>query len=150
MDTTHVKLDTFSDELEELFSRAPVYKRTVPIDMRIACVDDELHSVLSDGTVETCKILKGGEYVITDSEGREHVMDKRAFHALYAEESPGIWVSVERARVIDNPTGEAIEIMAIRGKIQRGDADCLIACSELNYADRYLIPKDTFQRLYSL
>lgn len=141
------------DVLDEIFSNplnsAPFYRKSSQVRARPSKDGEKLITMLSDGTVETTRILTGGEMVVTNPSGEGYAIDEDKFHNLYEVGEQGFWTPKGRIRAIQNPTGTPIEIMAPWGEPQYGDELCFIAQGS-EAKDRYIIGSNEFKETYEL
>lgn len=145
----YLDVDLFTEEMDDKFPQSSIYKKTVVTEYRIAEAGESLSTVLPDGTVETQRTLEGGEYIIKNPTGEEYALSEENFHALYQETEPGVYVSIGHVIAFPNPYGVPIKIMAPWGEPQYGNHDCMIAQTEEDESDRYLIDKESFEKAYS-
>ena len=125
------------------------YKKSATVTMRVAEPGERLATVLSDGTVETERILAGGECIVRNPLGKEYAVPPEKFSEMYSmDPETGEYQAQGVIFAIKNPTGLPVEIMAPWGEVQRGDADCWIAQGS-TVEDRYLIGAAEFQSTYT-
>lgn len=142
-------VDVFSEIFNNSMSNARCYRKTAMVVARPSRDGEKLVTTLTDGTVETARILTGGEMVITNPSGEEYAIDEDKFRNLYEVGEQGYWIPKGRIKAIQNPTGVPIEIMAPWGESQYGDELCFIAQGK-DVNDRYIIGNNEFKETYEL
>lgn len=140
--------DLNSGKIAKDLEKAPLYRKSVVVTMRTAKDGEALTTVLSDGSVETSRVLKGGEIIVRNPTGEEYAMDREKFMARY-ENTDGEWRAKGKAQAMKNPTGSPIVIMAPWGEEQRGDENCYIAMNPDSPSDRYIIGGKEFAETYT-
>lgn len=143
-----VELDLQSHKINNLLQSAPIYKKNQKVKARKAQKGEKLETVLKDGTVETTRILNGDEIIVSNPSGEQYAMEQENFNKRYSQNTEGEWIAKGTAKVIKNPTGSKIEIMAPWGEKQYGGKNCFIAQSLDNKNDRYIIGHDEFIETY--
>lgn len=109
-------IDLFSQELEnKLKTEGKIYRRKKePIQgARQVTEATVVETRLPDGTIESTRDAKPGDWVITGSKGERFVLTDKKFHSLYESDDNGAWIPREwRIIAIPNPFGESVRISA--------------------------------------
>lgn len=150
-----LELDLSTPEWEATLAEAPVYAKKGMVEARILAEDEQLDTVLADGTVETSRIVPAGEVIVTNPGGEQYAIEREKFDKRYEVTSEdGIYRAKGMVRAVDNPTGEDIQVMAPWGELQFGGPDCKIASvfnpdnpDEVS-SDRYIIGGQEFEDTY--
>lgn len=140
-------LDTSHPLTTHSLALSPTYKKTSQVTMRIAEPGEKLTTTLADGTVETERILDGGEYIVKNPGGEEYAMSQEKFQSRYDDAGNGIWQAKGEVRAVKNFTGKDITIMAPWGEEQHGGRDCYIV--EADSGERYIIGDQEFKDTYA-
>lgn len=151
----NLELDLSTSEWTATLAEAPVYAKKGMVEARILTEDEQLDTVLADGTVETSRTVPAGEVVVTNPGGEKYAIEREKFDKRYdATAEEGVYRAKGMARAVDNPTGQDIQIMAPWGELQFGGPDCKIATvfdpenpDEVG-PDRYIIGRQEFEDTY--
>lgn len=143
------KFNPHSPEMDEALASAPLYEKKARVTMRVAAPGEKLSTVLRDGTVETTRVLEGGEAIVKNPMGEEYAMGMDKFTSRYAQDGDE-WRATGEVKAVKNPTGENITIVAPWGEEQHGGPDCYIACNPQDTKDRYIIGGEEFARTYGV
>lgn len=131
----------------ESLSTAPQWRKSAQVMVRVAEQGEALVTVLKDQTVETSRILDGGEIIVKNPSGEEYAISEEKFHNLYeASDKDGVWLAKGVVRALPNPTGKPIQIMAPWGEPQYGNENCFLVQGAGD--DRYIIGHDEFKETY--
>jgi len=155
LDQTTIEVDLSTPEWTERFANAPVYAKKVEVELRPATPGETLTTTLADGTVETTNTAGDNDVVITNPGGEQYIIDADKAAARYeATDTEGVYRAKGMARVVQNPTGAPVEIMAPWGEKQFGNPDCYFATvfdpdnpDEIG-SDRYIIGSDELSGTY--
>ena len=150
-----LELDLTTEEWTEKLAEAPVYAKKGVVEARILTEDEQLNTVLADGTVETSRTVPAGEVIVTNPGGEQYAIEREKFEKRYdTTTEEGVYRAKGMARAVDNPTGQDIQIMAPWGELQFGGPDCKIATvfdpDNPNGVgpDRYIIGRQEFEDTY--
>lgn len=151
----NLELDLSTEEWTARLAEAPVYAKKGTVEARITTEDEQLDTILADGTVETSRIVPQGDIIVTNPGGEQYAIEAAKFGARYeATAEEGVFRAKGMARAVENPTGQNIEIMAPWGEKQFGGPECMVATvfdpdnpNEVG-SDRYIIGKDEFEETY--
>ena len=147
-DSAYRLFDPHTEEMSEALAKAPIYRKEAIVSVRVALPGEKLDTVLSDGTVETSRILTGGEQIATNPTGEEYAVSEATLQSRYLQLADGTWQAIGRVRAVRNPTGRPIVISAPWGGEQRGGRNCLIAEEVDRPGKRYIIGEHEFERSY--
>ena len=150
-----LELDLSTEGWTEKLAGAPVYAKKGMVEARILTEDEQLDTVLADGTVETSRTVPAGEVIVTNPGGEKYAIEREKFEKRYdTTVEEGVYRAKGMARAVDNPTGQDIQIMAPWGELQYGGPDCKIATvfdpdnpNEVG-SDRYIIGRQEFEDTY--
>lgn len=144
-------LDLSSDEFTIALAEAPVYRKAAIVKARRAMPGEVVATVTPDGVEEGRNTAGEDDHVVTGVNGADFILPGEKFNKLYEEtEESGVFQSRGMARIIDNPTGKKIGILAPWGEMQYGDSESKIAVQydpqnpEVIGADRYILDKTEF------
>ncbi len=144
-------LDLTSDEFTVALAEAPVYRKSAIVKARKATPGEVVVTVTPDGVEEGTNTAGEDDHVVTGVNGADFILPGEKFNKLYEEtEEAGVFQSRGMARIIDNPTGKKIGILAPWGEMQYGDSESKIAVQydpknpdEIGI-DRYILDKTEF------
>lgn len=125
--------------------------------MRETAVEGESGNVRR-AELEDTRPVEAGEWIITNPKTREtdrannYATPDKKFRKRYEPtEVPGIYRARGMARIIENDTGEAVEIVAPWGGLQNGDAKCYFCVpyskdnpDDIAQNDRYILSENDF------
>jgi len=139
----------------EALASAPVFKKQGSVEARLARVDEQVTTILANGSKETVNTAKKGYWLVTNPSGESYLIPPEKFVARYeSTNKSGIYQAKGYCRAIRNPFGKPIEVMASWGTSQNGGEDCMIAdvCDEdgKREGEPYLIDSDVFNETYSI
>jgi hypothetical protein len=148
-------LDLQTDEWTHTLAEAPIYKKFGKVNAHVAQGGETIKTVLADGTEETTNTAESDDVIVTNPTGEQYILKPDRFNSRYeATEDEGVFNAKGKARVVPNPTGEPIKIIAPWGEEQFGGPDALIATvydpdkpDEVG-SDRYIIGRDEFNATY--
>lgn len=140
--------DTKSSEISAALEAAPTYKKVAVVTFRVAEPGEAFTTTLADGTVETERVLEGGEHIVKNPNGEEYAMSPEKFASRYFLNEKNEWQAMGEVKAVKNPTGAPITIMAPWGEKQHGGKDCYIAMNPTAPEDRYIIGGDEFANTY--
>lgn len=149
-DSQAVEVDLFDPAISFALSTAPTYQKSTPVQMRVSKADEELSTVLADGSVETIRTLEEGQAIVKNPLGEEYAMGMEKFLSKYEfSEEENAWVpnATSRVQAIENPLAAKVFIVASWGEKQYGDELCFFA--ENIDGDRYLIGAAELASTYS-
>lgn len=145
-------LDLSSDEFATALAEAPVYRKAAIVKARRAVPGEVIVTVTPDGVEEGRNTAGEDDHVVTGANGADFILPGEKFNKLYEEtEEPGVFQSRGMARIIDNPTGKKIGILAPWGEMQYGDGESKIAVQydpqnpNVVGTDRYILDKTEFE-----
>lgn len=145
-------LDLSSEEFTAALAEAPVYRKAAIVKARRAIPGEVVITITPDGVEEGRNTAGDDDHVVTGTNGADFILPGEKFNKLYEEtEETGVFQSRGMARIIDNPTGKKIGILAPWGEMQYGDAESKIAVQfdsknpDLIGSDRYILDKGEFQ-----
>lgn len=150
-------LDLSTEQYTKLLAEAPVYAKKAIVEARQATEQEEVKTILADGTTETVNIAEAGDMILTNPGGEKYILKPEKFAKRYeAIDENGTYRAKGMARIAENPTGAPIEIVAPWGEKQVGALDCMIATpfdpehpDEVGN-DRYIIGHQEFVDTYGL
>jgi len=151
-----LKIERKSSKIIGALASAPVFKKHGSVEARLARVDEQVTTILANGSKETVNTAKKGYWLVTNPSGESYLIPPEKFFACYESltNKNGIYQAKGYCRAIRNPFGEPIEIMASWGASQNGDKDCMIAdvCDEEGKmeGEPYLIASGVFNETYSM
>ncbi len=144
-------LDLSSDEFTDTLTEAPIYRKSAIVKARKAVPGEVVVTVTPDGVEEGTNTAGEDDHVVTGANGADFILPGEKFNKLYEEtEESGVFQSRGMARIIDNPTGKKIGILAPWGEMQYGDSESKIAVQydpqnpDVVGADRYILDKTEF------
>lgn len=144
-------LDLSSDKFSAALAEAPIYRKSAIVKARAAEAGEVVVTVTPDGVEEGRNTAGEDDYVVTGVNGADFILPGEKFTKLYEEtEEGGVFQSRGMARIIDNPTGKKIGILAPWGEIQYGDDQAKIAVQydtqnpDVIGTDRYILDKTEF------
>ncbi len=146
-------LDLSSHEFTIALAEAPVYRKNVIVKARKAVPGELVVTITPSGLEESRNIAKGDDYVVTGANGADFILPSEKFTKLYeATDDEGMFQSRGMAKIIDNPTGDRIGVVAPWNpdEIVYGEADSKLAVQfdandpEIIGTDRYILDKDEF------
>jgi len=144
-------LDLSSDEFTTALAEAPVYRKSAIVKARKAVPGEVVVTITPDGVEEGRNTAGEDDHVVTGANGADFILPGEKFNKLYEEtEKSGVFQSRGMARIIDNPTGKKIGILAPWGEMQYGDAESKIAVQydkenpDVVGTDRYILDKTEF------
>lgn len=137
-------------------AEAPVYVKKAMVEARQVTKREEVTTTLADGTQETVNVAEQGDVIVTNPGGEKYVLKMEKFVSRYEPTNQeGVFHAKGMARIVKNPTGRPIEVMAPWGEKQSGDADCMVATifdpeqpDDIS-ADRYIIGHQEFLDTYT-
>ncbi len=128
IDSVFTKIDRKSTEIMSVLAQAPVFKKQGTVKARLAVLGEQISTVMSNGKLETINQASADDWVITNPSGEDYLIAASMFFSRYEETfKDGIYSAKGYCRVIKNPYGAPIEIMASWGELQFGDENCYIA-----------------------
>ena len=149
----HVDLST--EEYTAQFREAPLFAKKALVRMRPAIPGETITTKLADGTEETTNTAGENQVVITNPGGEEYIVgNDKAASRYEATKEPGVFRAKGMARIIDNPTGGEVSVIAPWGEEQIGAADCKFASlydpsqPDVISTDRYIIGAAEFAETY--
>lgn len=149
-------LDLLTEEMTQRFAEAPIYAKYGTVEARIADTEEEIATVLEDGTLETVNTAQAGDYIVTNPGGEKYVLTPQKFAARYEQTgTDGVFKAKGMVRAFQNDTGEPVTIVPSWGGTQEGDADCMFATvydaenPGFIGADRYIIGHEEFLATYA-
>lgn len=144
-------LDLSSDEFTTALAEAPVYRKAAIVKARKATPGEVVVTVTPDGVEEGRNTAGEDDHVVTGANGADFILPAEKFNKLYEEtDESGTFQSRGMARIIDNPTGKKIGILAPWGEMQYGDGESKIAVQydpqnpNVVGTDRYILDKTEF------
>ncbi|MDB5178046.1 MAG: hypothetical protein JWO61_429 [Candidatus Saccharibacteria bacterium] len=144
-------LDLTSDDFTQAFAEAPVYRKSTIVKARSAEAGEVVVTVTPDGVEEGRNTAGEGDHVVTGANGADFILPAEKFNKLYeATEDEGTFQAKGTARIIDNPTGKKIGILAPWGEMQYGDAEAKLAVQydpanpDVVGTDRYVLDSNEF------
>ena len=144
-------LDLSSDECTTALAEAPVYRKAAIVKARKAVPGEIIVTITPDGVEEGRNTAGDDDHVVTGANGADFILPGEKFNKLYEEtEETGVFQSRGMARIIDNPTGKKIGILAPWGEMQYGDSESKIAVQydpqnpDVVGTDRYILDKTEF------
>jgi len=144
-------LDLSSDEFTKALAEAPVYRKSTIVSARSAEVGEVVVTVTPDGVEEGKNTAGEGDYVVTGANGADFILPAEKFNKLYeATDDDGRFQAKGMARIIDNPTGKIVGILAPWGEMQYGDPESKIAVQydpespDTIGSDRYVLDSNEF------
>lgn len=144
-------LDLSSNEFSKAFAEAPVYRKSTIVRARLAEPGEVVVTVTPDGVEEGRNTASEGDHVVTGANGADFILPAEKFNKLYEEtEEAGTFQAKGMARIIDNPTGKKIGILAPWGEMQYGDAEAKLAVQydpenpDVIGTDRYVLDSNEF------
>lgn len=150
-------VDLSTEQYTQLLTEAPVYAKKAIVEARQATEREEVKTILADSTTETVNVAEPGDVIVTNPGGERYVLKSEKFAKRYeAIDDKGTYRAKGMARIVDNPTGMPIEIIAPWGEKQVGAVDCMVAtpCDisqpGLVSNDRYIIGHQEFLDTYGL
>jgi len=148
-------LDLATEAMTQKFAEAPIYAKSGVVEARVAEAEEEVTTVLEDGTVETVNTAQAGDYIVTNPGGEKYVLTPQKFKRSYeTTEDAGVFKAKGMARAFQNDTGMPATIVPSWGGTQEGGADCMFATvydpanPDLIGADRYIIGREEFLATY--
>lgn len=152
---SYTRVDINAPEITMALDKAPIYKKCSRVKARPAIEGETIVTKLSSGVIETTKVAKFGEWVVTNPSGEEYLVSEEKFFSRYdPADKKGVYEAKGYCRVIGNPFGVPIEIMAPWGELQVGEVDCKIVgvCDAKGNTkkDSYLIDGKAFAETYKL
>lgn len=111
---------------------------------------------LDTGKLETPNIAVSGDVIVRNPGGEEYVLKQEKFVARYEPtNTEGVYRAKGFSRIIKNPFGKPIQMMASWGQMQTGDADCMIAdvCDAQGNnmeGEPYIIQSKAFEDTFAL
>lgn len=145
-------LDLSSEEFTKALAEAPIYRKAAKVKARKATPGEVVVTVTPDGVEEGRNTAGEDDHVVTGANGADFILPGEKFNKLYEEtEEGGVFQSRGMARIIDNPTGKKIGILAPWGEMQYGDAESKIAVQydsenpDVVGTDRYILDKTEFE-----
>ena len=146
-------VDLSSPQIESSLESAPTYRKTSVIDAEQATEPTTLTTTLADGTVETTREVKVGDWIVTNPGGERYAMGADKFASRYAPNGDGRYAATGRVIAMSNPEAEPIAIVSPWGDMMRGDDECMIAAQPDENgrpgSDRYIIGRDEFDATYA-
>lgn len=148
------KVDRKSPEIMEALANAQVYRKQGQVRAHRAEVGEQITTTLASGAKETVNTANEGDWIVTNPSGEQYIISQAKFESRYeSTEENGVYRAKGHCRAIQNPFGNAIEIMASWGEPQTGDERCMIAdtCDENGEnmgGEPYLIDADAFAETY--
>lgn len=137
------------ERLLSLVADAPMYQKTATVTAVPAQDGEVVHTVLSDGRVETTNTAKDGDFIITNPNGERYLISARKLTARYhPTEDDGVWQANGLVRAVENPESSPITITAPWGEEQHGANDCMIAVHVTELDQPYIIDRDEFTHTY--
>jgi len=151
-----LEVDLSTEEYTKMLAEAPIFAKKGKVEARQAAEQEEVSTVLADGTVETVNVAEPGDIIVTNPGGEKYILKPDKFNKRYqATDVEGVYLAKGMARAINNPTGQPIQIMAPWGEVQNGGADCMVATvydaakpDEIG-SDRYIIGGQEFADTYA-
>jgi len=144
-------LNLSSNDFTIALAEAPVYRKAAIVKARKAVPGEVVVTVTPDGIEEGRNTAGEDDYVVTGANGADFILPGEKFNKLYEEtEEQDVFQSRGMARIIDNPTGKKIGILAPWGEMQYGDSEAKIAVQydpqnpEVVGTDRYILDKTEF------
>lgn len=144
-------LDLSTGEFTTALAEAPIYRKNVTVKARPAVPGEVVVTVTPNGVEEGRNTAGDDDQVVTGANGADFILPGEKFNKLYEEtEDEGVFQSRGMARIIDNPTGEKIGILAPWGEMQYGDSESKIAVQydpqnpDVIGTDRYILDKTEF------
>jgi hypothetical protein len=144
-------LNLHSTQFTTALAEAPVYRKMTVVSARLAQKGEQVVTVTPDGVEEGRKTAEQGDYVVTGANGADFILSAEKFNKLYEQtDEEGRYRAKGMARIIDNPTGEKIGIMAPWGEMQYGSVDAKIAVQydpnnpDVVGTDRYILDSNEF------
>lgn len=144
--TIHVNPNTA--DMDELFAQAPTYTKKSQVTIRVASPGEKLVTTLKDGTVETSRVLNGGEHIVTNPSGEQYAIDVNTFESRYRHVDGDVYQAVGQVRAVQNPMGEHVSIDASWGEKQYGGPRCYFAERVDKPGERYIIGENEFLETY--
>jgi|GEM_PF-6812122 len=144
-------LDLSSDEFTKAFAEAPVYRKSTLVKARPAVTGEVVVTTTPNGVEEGRNTAGEDETVVTGANGADFILTNEKFYKLYgATENDGEYQAKGMARIINNPTGKKIGILAPWGEMQYGDAEAKLAVQydqanpDVVGTDRYVLDSNEF------
>ena len=155
LDNSPQELDLQTGEWTRALAKAPIYRKFGKVRAEVAQGGESLQTILADGTVETTNIANPGDIIVTNPGGERYIIGASNFNLRYeATDENGVFRAKGKARIVPNPTGRPIKIVAPWGEEQFGGPDALIATvydpnnpDEIS-ANRYIIGRSEFNTTY--
>lgn len=148
------KVDRKSPEIMEALANAHVYRKQGQVRAHRAEVGEQITTTLASGAKETVNTANEGDWIVTNPSGEKYIISQAKFESRYEPtDEDDVFRAKGHCRAIQNPFGNAIEIMASWGEPQTGDERCMIAdtCDENGEnmgGEPYLIDADAFAETY--
>jgi hypothetical protein len=149
-----VKLDLNTPEFTDLLRTAPLADKIATVTAVLVTEKQVMSTVVNGDFVETVNTAHPGDFIVTNPSGEQYILTAENFHSRYeATDELGVYQARGSIRVIKNPTGEPVEIIAPWGEPQFGDSDCYFAVTVAGpedevTSDRYIIENQAFLYTY--
>ena len=144
-------LDLSDNTFAAALNEAPEYRKNAVVKARVAQPGEIVVTITPDGIEEGRNSTSKDDYVVTGINGANFILPGWKFNRLYEKtDEAGLFQSRGMARIIDNPTGQKIAILAPWGKMQYGDSKSKIAAQydplnpDIISAYRYILDATEF------
>jgi hypothetical protein len=154
------EVDRHDERIMDRLITAPVYKKHSEVRAQIADGGEVVETRLADGSVETRNVAKPGDAIVTNPGGERYIIRAEKFGKRYKPKIgddcqlvDGVFTAIGFHRVIDNPFGSPITMLASWGEMQYGQVDCKLAdayepATKALDGDPYIIGRKEFAQTY--
>lgn len=156
MSAQHLQISLHTPEISEKLLKSPIYIKDAIVTAREVTIPEEVHSILSDGSLESTRIAQIGDFIVTNPTGEEFVLDRKTFLERHQPTgNSNEYLANGFIRAIPNPYGQQIHVKTVWGE-QSGSDQCMIAAifdpkePEKVSEDRYLIGLHEFRGSYRI